>query len=494
MKKLDWLVVRDWFETESACFWYKGPESPDPKTIGTEVFFMPAASSPEKDGSFTNTHRLIQWHDKAVDPPEDCRSDLWFLYHVGKRLKKLYTGSTRARDRGILNLTWDYERDSQEHLPDGSVSRIADEPSAEKVLKEINGCTVADGKPVEGFSKLKDDGSTACGCWIYSGVYPEEGRNRARERKRGSESVIEPGWGFAWPHNCHILYNRASADPDGKPWSERKRLVWWDDRHGSWTGADDPDFERDKPPSYRRPDGSTGMASIAGNEPFIMKPDGKGWLYAPTGIKDGPLPTHYEPIESPVRNPFYEQQSNPMVERFDEDLNFKDPPLDPEYPIVATTFRLTEHYLSGPMSRFDSWLNELQPEMFIELSPELAAEKGIEHGGWMVAWNRRGAIEARAMVTHRVQPLNIGGRTIHQVAIPFHWGFAGETIGSIANDLTSIVADPNVSMHEAKAFTCNVRAGRLGIAETEPTPASPWPTREPAPDTDKPAQPEGQAI
>jgi formate dehydrogenase major subunit len=494
MKKLDWLVVRDWFEIESACFWYKGSENPDPKTIGTEVFFLPAASSPEKDGSFTNTQRLLQWHDKAVDPPGDCRSDLWFVYHLGKRLKRLYAGSRLDRDRGLLNLTWDYETGVADRLPDGSVSRIQDEPSAEKVLKEINGYTVADGKPVEGFSQLKDDGSTACGCWIYSGVYPEEGRNRARDRKRRSGNWIEPGWGFAWPHNRRILYNRASADPDGKPWSERKKLIWWDEQRRCWTGLDEPDFEPDKPPSYRPPEGSKGMASIAGDEPFIMKPDGKGWLFAPTGIKDGPLPTHYEPIETMVRNPFYGRQNNPMVERYDEDLNQKDAPLDPDHPIVATTFRLTEHYLSGPMSRFDSWLNELQPEMFIELSPELASQRGIEHGGWMVAWNRRGAIEARAMVTHRVRPLNVGGRTLHQIAIPFHWGFAGETIGSIANDLTSIVADPNVSMHEAKAFTCNVRVGRLGIREEEPVHAEPWPTREPAPETDPAAEPEGQSI
>jgi len=494
LKKLDWLVVRDWFEIESACFWYKGPEVPEPRKIGTEIFFLPAASSPEKDGSFTNTQRLLQWHDKAVDPPEDCRSDLWFVYHLGKRMKELYAGSTLPRDRGLRNLTWDYSGDPEARLPDGSRSRLRDEPSAEKVLKEINGYTVADGKPVSGFSDLKADGSTACGCWIYSGVYPEEGRNRARERHRGSGTFIEPGWGFAWPHNRRILYNRASADPEGRPWSDRKKLVWWDEGKHRWTGLDEPDFEPDKAPSYRPPPGSKGMASIAGDEPFIMKPDGKGWLYAPTGIKDGPLPTHYEPIESPVRNGIYEQQSNPMVERYDMPLNLKDEPLDPDHPIVGTTFRLTEHYLSGPMSRFNSWLNELQPEMFVELSPELAAERGVEHGSWLVVWNRRGAIEARAMVTRRVRPLLINGRTLHQIAIPFHWGYAGETVGSIANDLTAIVADPNVSMHEAKAFTCNIRPGRLEQLAGNPVPVAPWPTRRPAPDTAASSQPEGQGI
>ena len=492
MKQLDWLVVRDWFEIESACYWYKGAGAPDPATLHTEIFFMPAAASPEKDGTLTNTQRLLQWHDKAVDPPEDCRSDLWFVYDLGKRLKKLYANSARARDQGLLNLTWDYDYDRPNVLPDGRVSRITDEPAAEKILKEINGYTMEDKQPVKGFSDLKEDGSTACGCWIYSGVYPREGYNRARERKRTPGVYTSPNWAFAWPHNRRMMYNRASADPEGRPWSERKKYVWWDEDQKRWTGVDEPDFEPDKPPSYRAPQGSKGMQSIAGDSPFIMKPDGKAWLFAPSGTKDGPLPTHYEPVESPTPNQFYKQQANPTIELYDVPLNAKAAPLDPEYPIVATTFRLTEHYLSGPMSRFNSWLNELQPEMFIELSPELAAERGIEHGGWLVAWNTRGAIEARAMVTRRVRPLTVNGGTIHQIAIPFHWGFAGEVTGSIANDLTSIVADPNVSMHEAKAFVCNVRAGRLRRHPEPAIPAAPWPAYRVSPDAPEAAQPEGQ--
>jgi formate dehydrogenase major subunit len=495
MKQLDWLVVRDWFEIESACYWYKGPEAPDPKSIKTEVFFLPAASSPEKEGSLTNTQRLLQWHDKAIDPPRDCRSDLWFVYHLGLRLREMYRGSTAARDQGLLNLTWNYDRDEPETLPDGTTSRITDEPDAEKVLKEINGYYVADGRQVSGFSDLKEDGSTACGCWIYSGVFPDHDRNRARSRVRDPEKYTNPDWGFAWPHNRRMLYNRASADPEGRPWSERKKYVWWDEAEKRWTGVDDPDFEPDKPPSYRPPPNSKGMKSIAGDAPFIMKPDGKGWLFAPAGTKDGPLPTHYEPVESPVPNLLYDQAINPVVELYDVELNEKDPRLDPEFPIVATTYRLTEHYLSGPMSRFNSWLNELQPEMFIELSPELAAERGIQHGGWMVAWNIRGAIEARAMVTKRISPLQVNGRTLHQIGIPFHWGFAGETVGGIGNDLTAIVADPNVSMHEAKAFTCQVRAGRLAdLKRDQPLLFARWPTREATPDTPKQNQPEGQAI
>lgn len=495
LKSLDWLVVRDWFEIESACFWYKGPENPDPKTIATEIFFMPAATNTEKEGSFTNTERLIQWHDKAVDPPDDCRSDSWFLFQLGKRLKELYKDSTQARDQSLLNLTWDYERDTPEILPDGTRSRIEGEPDMEKILREINGYRTADGTHVGGFSDLEADGSTACGCWIYSGVFPEPKRNRARSRISHTEDYTHPDWGFAWPHNRRLLYNRASADPEGVPWSERKKYIWWDAAQAKWTGLDEPDFELDKSPAYRAKNTDEGMAAISGDSPFIMKPDGKGWLYAPMGLQDGPLPAHYEPVESPVPNLLYKQQENPAVERYNVPMNELAEPLDPLYPIVATTYRLTEHYLSGPMSRFDSWLNELQPEMFIELSPELARERGIEHGGWMVAWNIRGAIEARAMVTERIPLLKVNNRVQHQIGIPFHWSFAGETTGGQANDLTSIMLDPNVSMHETKAFTCNVRAGRLEPRQDEkPLEPAARPTREPAPDTPKHDQPEGQFL
>ncbi len=495
LKTLDWLVVRDWFEIESACFWYKGPENPDPTTIGTEIFFMPAAAAAEKDGTFTNTQRLLQWHDKAVDPQDDCRSDTSFLFDLGKRLKELYKDSTEPRDQGMLNLTWDYERDTPEILPDGSASRLKDEPDAAKILREINGYTVADKKQVKGFADLKDDGSTACGCWIYSGVFPEHDHNRARDRIRDPENYVNPDWGWAWADNRRILYNRASADPSGKPWSERKKYIWWDAEKGEWTGLDEPDFEKNKKPDYKPDRDSRGMDAIAGDAPFIMKPDGKGWLFAPAGLKDGPLPTHYEPIESPVPNLLYAQQDNPAADRCDEPGNAKAPALDPNYPVVATTFRVAEQYLSGAMSRFDSWLNELQPEMFCEISAELARESGIEHGGWIVVQTIRGAIESRAMVTNRIKPLLVNGKTQHQIGIPFHWGFSGETVGSMANDLTAIVLDPNVSIHEAKSFSCRVRPGRLeNIKRDAPLEAYPYPTREPAPDTPASDQPEGQGI
>ncbi|MDB5333858.1 MAG: fdnG [Phycisphaerales bacterium] len=498
LRELDWLVVADWFETETAAFWKHDPTAPGPHEIKTEVFFLPAASITAKEGTFTNTQRLLQWHDKAHDPDGDCRTDLWMVYNLGKRMKELYRGSTKPQDQAIQALTWDYDFDEPQVLPDGSVSRIKGEPDAAKVLQEINGYFVHQkdektGKPklLSGFSDCKDDGSTVCGGWIYSGVYPSYDRNRARDRNR-TGVWTETEWGYAWPHNRRVMYNRCSADPQGRPWSEKKKLIWWDEAQRKWVGPDEPDFEPDKPPTYEPPPGARGMAAIGGADPFIMKPDGRGWLFAPAA-KDGPFPTHYEPVESPVSNRLYpRQEDNPAARYFEGPLNILAHTPEKEFPIVACTFRLTEHYLSGPMSRFNSWLNELQPEMFCELSPELAHEKGIKHKGWMVIRSPRGVIEARAMVTRRLKPLHVDGRVVHQIGLPFHWGYAGEVVGCQANDLTSLVADPNVSMHEAKVFVCDVRAGRAPEVTPKPTvPFAPWPQREEIPDTAKSAQPEG---
>lgn len=508
LRNLDWLVVLDWFEIESVVFWKSDPTGPPPADVKTEVFFIPAAAAPEKEGSLTNTQRMLQWHHKALDPPGDCRSDAWFVYNLGKRLKQLYAGSTDAKDQPLLNLTWDYDFDDEPRLPDGQTSRITGEPDPEKVLQEINGYELVSAasspntthrsplttrRLLTGYSELRDDGTTACGCWIYSGVFPEPGRNRAEERIL-TDNLLQPQWAFAWPDNRRILYNRASADPNGRPWSERKKLVWWDEARRRWVGFDRPDFEPDKPPDHRPAPGATGMAAIGGDQPFINKPDGVGWLYAPA-VKDGPLPTHYEPVESPVGNLLYPKQTcSPTVRTFEGPLNRLAQTPTAEFPVVATTFRLTEHYLSGPMSRFNSWLNELQPEMFVELSPELAAERAIEHGGWLTVESARGRIEARAMVTRRIRPLRVEGRTVHQIGLPFHWAFAGEVVGCNANDLTPLVADPNVSMHESKAFVCQVRAGRLNGTAPGPTVRRVvWPTRNPVPDTPAAAQPEGKS-
>jgi formate dehydrogenase major subunit len=496
LRSLDWLVVRDWFEHESANFWYADPRVEDPKTIKTEVFFVPAAVSVEKSGTFTNTERLLQWHEKAVDPPGDCRSDLWFIYHLGRRLKELYADSTLERDAPIRYLTWNYGGGAPDRLPDGVASRIADEPDAEAVLREINGRRVGDGAMIASFSDLREDGSTECGGWIYCGVCPDSATNLARSRDPAIVGSAYPRWGFAWPANRRVLYNRASADPAGRPWSERKKLIWWDNAKHEWTGLDVPDLNVARAPTYRPSPGARGMDAIAGDSPFTMHPDGRAHLFAPYGVKDGPLPVHYEPRESVVKNALHAAQRTPTLSEYPSALNRLAREIDPAFPIVATTYRLTEHYLSGPMSRFNSWLNELQPEMFVELSPELAAERAIRHGGWMIVETPRGEIEARAMVTRRIRPLAVGGGTIHQIGLPIHWGYAGETVGAIANDLTALITEPNVSMHEAKAFSCNVRPGRLrNIRKAEPVAAA---LRahggDPIPDTPDCAQPEGRQM
>ncbi len=475
LEQLDWMVVRDLYEIETAAFWYKEAiphvDRVDPGKIKTEVFLLPAAASTEKEGSFTNTQRLVQWRDKAIDPSGDARSDLWFVYHLGKRLKKLYAGSKDPKDRPLQALTWEYDRAEPE-----PGSRILDEPDAELVLKEINGYyvrppdqtdtggskvyTLRDGPHVPNFTALKSDGSTACGSWIYSGVYPEPGKNLAASRITGSYPFSQ--WGFAWPLNRRILYNRASADPQGRPWSERKKYIWWDEEQRKWTGYDVPDFPVTRPPDYTPSPGATGMDAHSGSDPFIMKPDGKGWLFVPKGLKDGPLPAHYEPAESPVHNALYQQQSNPAAKYFQgKPYNRLAAVGDENYPIVITTYRLTEHHVSGAMTRWLPWLNALQPELFAEISPELAAEKNIKHGDWMIISTPRGEIDARAMVTKRMRPLLIKGRAVHQIGVPFHWGYQGKATGSITNDLAHMVLEPNVSIEEAKAFTCNIRPGRL---------------------------------
>ncbi len=355
---------------------------------------------------------------------------------------------------------------------------------------EINGYRTADGEQLKSYEELAEDGSTACGGWLYCGVFPQRGMNRANHRDPTLAGSVYPNWCFSWPHNRRIMYSRASADPLGRPWSDRKKLIWWNPVQGKWIGLDEPDFEPAKPPGYQPKPGQKGMEAIAGDAPFIQHPDGRGWLFAPAAVKDGPLPTHYEPRESPVRNPLYSVQYNPTLKEHNGPLNPLAPPVDPAFPVAATTCRLTEHYLSGPMSRFNSWLNELQPEMFVEISPELAAGRGITHGGWMVVSTPRGKIEARAMVTRRIKPLTVDGRLLHQIAVPIHWGYAGEVVGAIANDLTSLLTEPNVSMHEGKSFACQVRAGRLNCRQPRAVTA-PREEGEPMPDTPASAQPEG---
>lgn len=452
LSKLKWLVVREFVETETASFWYESPEvkSGELRTaeIQTEVFLMPAAGHAEKDGTFTNTQRLLQWHEKAIEPPGDSRSETHFMYHLGVLLKEKARRDPRPRNAGLLALTWNYATEGKHQ-----------DPVAEEILQEINGYTVATGELVAGFTALKADGSTACGCWIYSGVFPKPEQNRANER--ASKDFHGHGWGFAWPSDRRIIYNRASARPDGKPWSERKKLVWWDEASKKWTGNDVPDFTATKAPDYKPPAGALGDDALAGDKPFILHPDGFGWIWVPIGLSDGPLPSHYEPLESPVRNPIYpKRQSNPVADRKTRNGNEYAASPDGRFPFVLTTYRLTEHHTAGGMSRTLPHLAELQPEIFCEISLAMARELSITPGQWITIVTARGAVEAHALVTPRIRTLTIAGKTVYQVGLPYHWGYNGLVKGDIANDLVAISEEPNVRIMETKGLLCNVYRGR----------------------------------
>ncbi len=453
LARLDWLVVRDLQETETASFWYDAPEIDTgelrTEDIATEVFLLPAAAHTEKSGSFTQTQRLLQWHDQAVEPLEDCRSDLWFFHRLGMAVRARLASSTLARDRPVQLLTWDYP-----------LIGAHQDPDPEAVLAEING-RHSTGRPLSSYEELRADGSTACGCWIYCGVFAD-GVNQARRRQTGpSQSWVAPQWGWSWPANRRLLYNRASADPAGQAWSSRKRYVWWDEATQRWIGEDEPDFPATTAPSYQPPAGAHGPASISGTDAFIMQPDGKAWLFAPTGLADGPLPTHYEPHESPVANPVYRRQQNPASRRINRRENPDNhSPDGGAFPFVLTTYRLTEHHTTGAMSRTVNRLNALQPELFCEVSPALAQFRALTQLGWATIITSRGVIEARVLVTARLQTLRVAGQDVHQVGVPWHWGWRGTSTGDVANDLLGLDLDPNVHIQDTKSQTCDIMAGR----------------------------------
>jgi len=456
LAKLDWLVVRDLVEIETAAFWYDSPEIERgelrTEEIPTEVFFLPATSHVEKDGSFTNTQRLVQWHYKAVDPKGDCRSELWFYYHLGLKIRERLEQSQDPKDLPILDLTWSYPT-SGEH----------NEPSAEAVLAEMNGWDDK-GKALSDYKQLKADGSTASGCWLYCGIYADDVNQAARKKPHWEQDYVAAEWAWSWPMNRRLMYNRASADPDGEPWSVRKQYVWWDPKQKKWTGKDVPDFDEQKPPDYEPPTDAQGPDAIRGDHPFIMQSDGQGWIYVPQGLLDGPLPTHYEPHESPFQNRLYTQSANPRRQRFDRPEDPHNPsagePGADRYPYVLTTYRLTEHHTAGGMTRFVPYLSELQPAMFCEVHPDLARERGLAHGGWATIVTARSAIEARVLVTDRIKPIRSNDRVVHQVGLPYHWGSRGLTTGDSANDLTHMALDPNVHIQEVKALTCDIHPGR----------------------------------
>ncbi len=475
LAKTKWLVVREMVETETATFWLNSPEIDRgelrTEDIGTEVFLMPAAGHAEKEGAFTNTQRMVQWREKAVDPPGECESEGWFIHQLAKRLKKMAAASTDVRDEALRALDWWYPEDD------------AGEPKMEAVLAEINGWHAAPqvhakggvhnedadkhlhhGPQVASFNDLKDDGSTAAGCWIYTGIYGPDGINKAWSRH--PHGPYGHGWGFAWPADRRILYNRASARPDGTPWSERKKLIWWDRNEKKWVGDDVPDFSPEKAPDYQPEPGAKGLEALPGDRPFILHQDGLGWIYVPDGLEDGPLPVHYEPLESPIQNPLYRRNTNPAEDWFTREENRFSPPSDPRFPIVLTTYRLTEHHTAGGMSRWLSHLSELQPEFFVEMSPELAGELKVHNRDQIVVATMRGAIQARALVSRRIRPLKVGFQHyVHQVAAPFHWGYNGPVKGDSVNDLLAISGEPNVTIMETKALTCAIIPGLLPKGE-----------------------------
>lgn len=461
LASLKWLVVRDFQEIETASFWKDAPEikNGELKTedIETEVFLMPAATHVEKAGTFTQTQRMLQWRFQAAPPPGDARSELWFFYQLGKKLKERLGDSTDPRDLPLQKVTWDY------------VENEEGEPNSEDILKEINGYYLdgpKKGELLPAFVEMKNDGTTSGGCWIYTGVY-KDGVNQSARKVPGSEqNEVAPEWGWVWPANRRILYNRASAKPDGTPWSERKKYVWWDDAQGTWVGDDVPDFPVTKSPDYRAPADAVGPDALDGTDAFIMQADGRGWLFAPSGLSDGPLPTHYEPQESPVTNVLYKQQQSPtrLTIKRPDNLQRPEPgmPGAEVFPFVFSTYRLTEMYTSGAMSRRLPFLAELQPGLFCEVDKDLAAKRGLENGEWATIISPRGVIEAEVLVTDRMQMLTINGEEFHQIGLPFHYGESETTAvaGDGANDLLGLTLEPNVFIQNSKIGACDIQPGR----------------------------------
>ena len=450
LARLEWLVVRDLAMIETATFWKDAPEVETGEIVTekcrTEVFFFPAASHVEKEGTFTQTERMLQWREQAVEPSGDQRSELWFAYHLGRLVRERLADSIDERDRPLRELSWDLPLHGEP---------VWGEPDAEEVLRRINGFHLNSGEPVGDYRELRADGSTSSGCWIYSGVF-KGGVNLSARRGDGPDGK----WGWVWPLDRRVLYNRASADPEGRPWSERKKLVWWDEEVGRWVGDDIPDFPDDLPPGHVPPPGAVGPAALRGDDAFVLQADGKAWLFAPNGLVDGPLPTHYEPDESPICDPLH--GASPTRRRYPR----RDNPSNPAgsaangvFPFVLTASRLTEHYTAGGMSRQLPFLAELQPELFVEVSPALAAERGLMHGQWCHVVTSRTAVQARAVVTDRIRPLRVHGQVVHQVWMPYHFGGRGLARGDVMNDLLGIVADPNVLIQESKVATCDVRPG-----------------------------------
>jgi formate dehydrogenase major subunit len=441
LSKLKFFVSIDPLQTETARFWEDHGEYnvAKPAEIKTTVFELPSTCFAEDEGSLTNSGRWLQWHWAGATPPGEAKSDIWIMAQLFKRLKALYQKEGGAFPDPILNLHWPYAD--------------PDDPTPAELAKEVNGYVLADvpdpvdptklllqkGKQVAGFAALRDDGSTACGCWIYSGCYTEAGNNMARRDTTDPDNTgAYLKWAFSWPANRRILYNRASADMQGKAWDPTRKLIEWDGT--KWSGYDVPDIAPTAKPDQV--------------QPFIMNPEGTARLWVRGMMKDGPFPTHYEPFETPVKNLVAPKiRGNPAARVFKGDMEvFADAD---EFPYAATSYRLTEHFHFWTKHALINAI--LQPEFFVEISEELAKQKGIKKGGWVRVWSKRGSVKAKAVVTKRIKPLLVDGKLVHVVGIPLHWGFVGATKkGFGPNSLTPVVGDANIETPEYKAFLVDI--------------------------------------
>jgi formate dehydrogenase-N alpha subunit len=432
LDKLDWMVVADLFEHETASFW-KRPGA-DPVKIPTEVFVLPACSGVEKEGSIVNSGRWVQWRNQAVKPIADCRPDLDIVDGLVKAMKRAYE-KDGVFPEPIRHLAWDY----------------GDHPDPHRVARELNGRFLVDvtekdgkgfaaGKQVPGFAQLRDDGSTMCGNWIYCGGYTDEGNLAARRDTTDAPNGIglSPKWAWTWPMNRRILYNRASVNRKGEPFNPRKWVIRWDAEKKIWEG-----------------DVADGGMPPGETNPFIMLASGVGQLYSPD-LVDGPFPEHYEPVESPVKNPFSKIQSSPCAQVW-QSTEFDRYGTPDVFPIVATTYRVSEHWQTGAMSRNMPWLVGLVPDAFVEIGTDLARRQGIKNGDRVIVSSARGSVEVYALVTDRFQPFFIEGQMVDEIGLPWHWGYAGMVPGDIVNDLTASVGDPNSYIPESKVFLCNLK-------------------------------------
>lgn len=432
LAKLDWLVCADIFETDTSVFW-KAP-GVNPKNIKTEVFLLPMAASVEKEGSVSNSGRWAQWRYLAQHPQGNAITDLDFVDGLFTRIKKLYEDDVKAGRKTalpdpILKANWNFKHSPGDHECDPHL-----------VAKEINGYEVGPdgrrGKQLDTFVKLKNDGSTACGCWIYAGSYTEKGNQMARRGPKDASNKLEmyPEWAWCWPVNRRIIYNRASVNTRGEPWNPKKAVIKWDGK--KWIGD--------------VPDGGGGPGE---KHPFIMVAEGFANIFAPS-LKDGPLPEHYEPFETPAKNNFSSQQFNPTVAI--SELSKKGQGFSSKYPYVATSYRVVEHWQAGAMTRNTPWLNELVPDMFCEISPTLAASKKIKNGDRVKINSPRGELNAYALVTERIQAMKINGKNVEMVGIIWHFGSGCTSSGDSCNLLTPHIGDPNTGIPEFKAFLVNI--------------------------------------